>query len=497
MLVVESNSLAKNTLIYTGASVIQKILTFIAFWLLSTSVDRDALGTYTFAFAFVSFFSFLNDLGLVTVLTREASRHNREKQEEHFNAVLSLKIPLTLLMSVVTLVALFLAHRTLRVDILVLMALFILALDGFTQSFYGIIRANQNFKYESIGLTIFQVINIVLTLLVLVFTKEVAWIISTIIASGIFNFFYAYWVVKYKMKIAIKFLWKPSVIRHLLSLTPAFTAALIISKLYNNTDSLILGFLRGVGEVGLYSIPAKASTALQALIPMAFVITLFPAFSYYFDNSREKLKKIFEKSIGYLLMTAMPTALGLYILIPKILAFIWPSYLEAARPFEIMTMALPFAFLSFPTGYFLNACNQPGKTTLNRGIGLAINIIMNIILIPRYGVLGAAISFAATNVIQFILDMVFVYRIIRYNWRYFIIILAKSTLAAIMMNLAISFFIHLNLIMLVVVGLIIYLSVLLLTKPFDAEEWAVITNVFKKKAQQAGPPVINNGISAK
>lgn len=489
--------MAKNTIIYTGASVVQKVLTFIGFWLLSTSVDREALGAYTFAFAFVSFFSFLNDLGLVTVLTREASRHNREKQEEHFNAVLTLKIPLTALMLLVTLIALAVAHRSLRVDILVFMALATVALDGFTQSFYGVIRANQNFKYESIGLTIFQLISISLTITVLLFTRNVVWIIGTIVAAGIFNFFYAWWVVKRKMQIAIRFVWKPEVIKHLLSLTPAFAIGLIISKLYNNTDSLILGFVRGEGAVGLYSIPAKASTALQALIPMAFVITLFPAFSYYFDTSREKLQKIFEKSVGYLIMTAIPTAFGLYILIPKILSFIWPSYLEVAFPFKIMALALPFAFLAFPTGYFLNACNAAGKTTLNRAIGLAVNVVMNLILIPRYGVLGAAIAFAATNVIQLLMDMIFVRQIIRYRSWYFVTIILKSTIAAVVMNVVMMRLMHLNLVLLVAVGLIIYLSVLLFTKPFDAEEWTTITNVFRKKAQQAGPPAINGGISAK
>lgn len=487
--------MAKNTIIYTGASVIQKILTFVSFWLISTSVTREALGAWTFAFAFVSFFSFLNDLGLVTVLTREAARHNREKQEEHFNAVLTLKIPLTILTVIVTMIALFISRRSFEVQILVVITSIMLALDAFTQSFYGIIRANQNFKYESIGLTIFQVINILLVVVLLFFTKNIIWLIGAVVAAALFNFFFAFWVVRKKMQIKIKFTWQPKVIKHILTLTPAFTIALIINKIYNAADSVLLGFLRGESEVGLYSIPTKAVVALQALIPMAFVITLFPAYSYYFEKSKEKLKEIFEKSVGYLIMVAMPTAFGLYVLIPKILEFIWPDYADAAMTFRIMALTLPFAFLAFPTGYFLNACNAATKTTWSRGIGVGLNICLNLILIPKWGVLGAGIAFATTNVIQLVLDLIFVKQIIAYQFKYLLLTLTKATLASIVMNIVMLLLFHLNLLLLVILGIIIYIVTLLITKPFNQAEWEIITNVFRKKAQSGGPPA--NGLSMK
>lgn len=477
--------------------MVQKILTFVSFWLISTSVTREALGAWTFAFAFVSFFSFLNDLGLVTVLTREAARHPKEKQAEHFNAVLTLKIPLTIITVLVTLIALYISHRSFEVQVLVIISSIMLALDAFTQSFYGIIRANQNFKYESIGLTIFQVINILIVVILLFFTKNIIWLIGAVVAAALFNFFFAFWVVKRKMGIKIKFAWQPSVIKHILTLTPAFTMALIINKVYNAADSVLLGFLRGESEVGLYSIPTKAVVALQALIPMAFVITLFPAFSYYFEKSKEKLQEIFEKSVGYLIMVAMPTAFGLYVLIPKILEFIWPDYADAITTFRIMALALPFAFLAFPTGYFLNACNAAAKTTWSRGVGLVINIVLNILLIPKFGVLGAGIAFAVTNVVQLVLDLIFIRGIVKYQLKHLVVILLKSIFASIVMNVAMVALFKLNIVLLVVLGVIIYISALLITKPFSQSEWAIITNVFRKKAQQEGPPSLNTGISTK
>ena len=116
----------------------------------------------------------------------------------------------------------------------------------------------------------------------------------------------------------------------------------------------------------------------------------------------------FIKAFNYLTIISIPLSAGIIILAQEIIATVWPSYIAVVPTFIIMTLAIPFIFLAFPTGYLLNACDRQKNTTLNRGIITLLAVILNIILIPKYSYFGAGIAFLITNVVLLFLDFIWV-----------------------------------------------------------------------------------------
>ena len=102
-------------------------------------------------------------------------------------------------------------------------------------------------------------------------------------------------------------------------------------------------------------------------------------------------------------------------------------------PLRILISSLIVVFLNFPVGAFLNACNKQVVNTINMGIVVVINVILNLILIKEYSFNGAAISAFVSGFILFFLGLRWVGKIIDYDKIFLLKSLGKSLGASIVM----------------------------------------------------------------
>lgn len=478
---MEKAKLAKNTIYYTGALTIQKILAFIYFWFISNSLFPGQLGQYVFALSYATLFSVFVDLGLSPVLTREASK-NKEQANVYLKNVLGLKIPLAIITILVAWLTINITGKESGVKLLIYLASFIMILDSFSLSFWVIFRARHNLKYESIATILVQIIIFTLGIIALKTTGQVKHLIMALVAASIFNFLLSMSLIKFRLKFSLTPQYDPKIYRHFLKIIPAFALAGIFVKIYNTADSILLSYLASDEAVGFFAIPAKIVYAFQQILPAAFAAVIFPAFSYYYKTSKKLLEKTFDRAFSYLTVVSLPLTAGLIILAPQIIARVWPSYIEVVPTFYIMALAIPFIFLAFPTGYLLNACDRQKNTTINRGIVTALAVILNIILIPKFGFFGAGIAFFITNFILLFLDFIWVRKIIPLDITVLGKVVFKSSLASVIMIIGIILIKpYFNLLILVPFGGIVYFLMLYLMKGFSlVEVREIVREGFKK-----------------
>ncbi|MFA6215496.1 MAG: flippase [Patescibacteria group bacterium] len=474
-------SLTKNTTYYTAALTFQKILAFIYFWFISNSLFPGQLGQYVFALSFTTIFSIFVDLGLSPVLTREASKSQAEANL-YLKNIIGLKIPLAVLAFSAALITISLTAKSAESIVLVFLASFIMVLDSFSLTFWVIFRARQIMKYESIATILVQLIIFTLGLIALKTTGQVRYLIMALLAASSFNFLLSLSLLKIKLKFSLAPRYDKKVVKHFLKIIPAFALAGIFIKIYNASDSVLLGYLSSEEAVGFYAVPAKVVYALQQVIPAAFAAVIFPAFSFYYVNSKELLAKTFNKAFSYLTIASLPLAAGIIALAPDIIDTIWPSYHDVIPTFFAMSLAIPFIFLAFPTGYLLNACDRQKVTTINRGIITTLAVVLNIILIPVLSYLGAGITFFITNFILLFMDLWWVRKVIPLNDWHLSKIVFKSTLACLVMIAAIlAIKPYFNLLISVPFGAIVYFASLYLFKGFTWEEFTELAKKGLKK----------------
>jgi O-antigen/teichoic acid export membrane protein len=475
------NKIARNTSLFTLALVLQKLISFIYFSYIAVKLGAGNLGSYTFALSFTTIFAVFIDLGLANVLIREAAKF-KDKCQQYLGAVMALKIPLALLTYTATIIAInFLSDKELVRQLVYLSGL-IMLVDSFTLTFYAFLRGRQNLQFEAIGTIIFQLIVFISGVIIVNLTQDLRILILAILIASLFNFIYS--GILLKVKLGLKFFkaFDKSIIKSLVIFTIPFALAAIFTKVYAYIDTVFLHQLAGPEAVGYYSLPYKLTFSLQ-FIPMAFIASLYPAFSSYFVSNKQLLAKYFARGMVYLGLIAMPVTFGVIAIAqPLIFKIYTAEYLPSVLALQILISSLPFLFLNFPLGALLNACDRQTRNTINIGITMVVNIILNLILIPRFSFIGAAIASSVSTVLMFVLQMIVAKQIVVINYSFLLKKLGVSLLAGLAMYLYIIYLLPaISFIVLVPIGALIYLLILWLFKGISKEEVVIfLQSVFKR-----------------
>jgi O-antigen/teichoic acid export membrane protein len=169
----------------------------------------------------------------------------------------------------------------------------------------------------------------------------------------------------------------------------------------NFIDRFFVGIYKGQAEVGVYSLAVRASSVIIFLM-IAFRLA-WPAFAYSLDDD-SIAKRTYSYVLTYLLFVCCWISLALGVLAPWIVQVLAPTKPAFHRADEAIGL-LAFAFSAY-AGYTVLAIGvgRARRTQFNwlvSGAAAALNIGLNFVLIPRYGMMGAAVSTAAAYVALF------------------------------------------------------------------------------------------------
>jgi O-antigen/teichoic acid export membrane protein len=182
--------------------------------------------------------------------------------------------------------------------------------------------------------------------------------------------------------------------RTLLRQMNAFGLPLVPSALAlwvnNFSDRLFLVKLAGAGEVGLYSIGIRVSSAIVLLLT-AFR-TAWPAFAYSIQDEREA-RTTYGYVLTYVLLIVCWAALALGALAPWIVhGLTTPKFFSAQRVIALLAFsnAAKAGFMVVSIG--IGRARRTRFNWIITGAAAVVNIGLNLALIPSYGMIGAAIS---------------------------------------------------------------------------------------------------------
>ncbi len=472
-------NIAKNTSYFTLALIMQKVISFAYFIILARAIGPEDLGKYYFAISFTSIFAIFIDIGQSSVLTREIAK-SQNRAGEIFSAVFLIKLPLAVL-SVATVFGIinFLGYAEIARQLVYLSSI-CMVLDSFTLTFFAVSRGFHNLKYESISSIIFQLIVFIIIIIALKLNLGLSWLMLSLVAASTFNFIYSFYILKRKWKLKIN--WRPNIIlsKSILAISAPFAVYAIFQRVYTYLDTVLLSFFSGDQQVGVYQVPFKLIFALQFL-PLAFIASLFPAMSHYWQNNREQLSITFERAMNYLIIISLPIAGGGLILADKIVLLFKTGYSGAILPLQITMISLIFIFLNYSVGSLLNACDRQKRNTVNMGIVLLTSVLLNFILIPKFAAIGASLTALTTNILMFFLGMSIVPKITSYDYRKIIKITFKTLLAVCAMSLAAQYLKNqINIFLVIILSGILYLLVLYAVKGFKKEDVLSILHSFSR-----------------
>lgn len=387
----------KNIFWLTLAEGISRVLKFFLFVYIARILGATEYGKFGFALAFSSLFAIFADLGLSSIIIRDFSKE-KEKEKDFF-ALITLKIILIFLTSILIFIgSLFITSDSSIRKIILIMGFFILITD-FSRLFFSFFQARQKMEYHAFGDIFQNIIIFVFCFLVLFYIPSVENLSYSYLFSALLTFIFILVFFHFKF-FPLKIYFNKSVWGKYLMLSWPLAVSNFFVMIYTNIDSTILGYFGQITEIGFYN--AAQRIVFLIIIPATLIsTTFFPLLSKLVKESLEKFQKIWFFYIQIMFFLAFPLVVGGITLASRIIDFVYdPSFFPSILAFQILIITSGITFISIPFNQILVIFNQQRKLFLVTLGGALINIISNLILIPKYSFYGAA--FATTITVSFV-----------------------------------------------------------------------------------------------
>ena len=471
--------IAKNTAVLLAATIISKVLSFFYVMYTTRYLGAEGFGVLSFALAFTGIFGVFADLGLSPLTVREVAR-DKSLAKKYLNNIGVMKaILVTITFALIAIAINLLGYPEQTIKVVYLISLSVV-FNSFTGMFYSIFRAFEKMEYQSLG----QILNSILMLVGAVFAinrgfsvigfASLYFLIS--VFALVYSFVISIWkFAKPKLEVDWSF-WRPTIKEALpFGLTGAFIT------IYLWTDSVMLSLMKGDEVVGWYNAAYRVILILL-FIPSAFNGAVFPLMSRFYVSSKNSLKFMFEKHFKYMLIIGFPIGIGITLLADRIVLLIFGAeYMPSVIALQILTWAIVFIFARTAFERVLESANRQIIITEVFGGCALLNVILNLILIPKYSYIGAAVATLITDFSVFVIIFVWSLKI-GYSIpnKQLIEVISKVISASLLMGVFIEYFRDQNLLIIVFTVIIIYFGIILLIKGLDKDDIRLFKKLFTK-----------------
>lgn len=525
-------TLTKKILTNTFWMVLGRVLTallgIISIKVITNYLPTDIYGQYTTLYEFIGFFAIAADFGLYTIGVREMAKKEKSEQDILAN-ILSIRIILIILTLGLSILVANLIPK--YQDTYVSSGIWLVAITTSLMLLHGTLTSVLQYRlkmlYANIALTIGKILNvgfIVTTIFYLSpdniekgFTQL---LYAGIVGNGAMLLITLFIVSKY-IKIRLKFNWQFT--KDILVKALPLGLSLILSTIYFKLDVILLSLLRDYHETGLYGVSLKFMEIIT-VIPVFFMNSALPSLTENFRNNIQKFVSLIERSWHFLLLIATPLLIGGVILAfpltflissPQFLSGFHcnadmqiveqtaeealktctnleknPDFIETTSEYELpftymqgtdvalklILVAMFFSFLNTLFTFTLISIDKQSLLLVINLIGAAFNVITNLIFIPQYGFVGAAITTIITEII--VLAGTYIAMKKYANFKIFDLTSLKILFSGALMGLTVyllqpityTWLENANVLILVPIGGIIYAGSILLTKAINLKD---------------------------
>jgi O-antigen/teichoic acid export membrane protein len=378
----------KNSSYLLVAQTLVKVISFFYTIFLAGSLGVSNFGLYITALAYFSLISSVADLGFNRFLIREGAK-NENKLSEYLCSVIFLRLSITALIFSAFSIWIYLFDKDYHRVSISLFAVMAILPQAAALTFDAVLVAKQNLKYSSLGLLVMSLVTTLAGLL-LVFSGYGA--LGAVTALFLGQLFYVLINLFLVNQYSVKLFTKSSVhqFKEILAGSIPYGILGAIGLLSFKIDSIFLSYLRGNFEVGLYGAAYKFLEA-AAFIPTSFAIALFPVIAKLYITKPSEIEKIFTKSASLLFLMGLGVTVIYFLILPFFITLFLPSYTGSIEAIKVLSLAIPLIFVHVPAGQILLSTEKFLKLLIPAYLVLfAINVILYLIFIPKYGYMGAA-----------------------------------------------------------------------------------------------------------
>jgi O-antigen/teichoic acid export membrane protein len=208
------------------------------------------------------------------------------------------------------------------------------------------------------------------------------------------------WLARRGVRLPVELDWPK--VRPMFARSFPLVVNILLGLMIYNSDLIVLRFFKDSTTVGWYS---ASYQLISFLINMAWAYSysLLPALTRASKETGER-RALYHTSLAQTFAVTLPIAVGGAMLSSAIITLVFGAKFEpSGAPLAILICSIPFMLYKDVAMVSMIVCGREKTVMRMTAIGVVFNLALNFVLIPRFGMAGAAVSTLATEVLRFVL----------------------------------------------------------------------------------------------
>ncbi len=376
-----------------GGKIVNMILSFFVSLATARYLGPDNFGSINYVAAYVSFFSSITSLGLSVIVIKEISMGKEDDNEVIWTGILMRFLTAVFsTIAVIALVSITDKNDPLMVKIAILESIAILAsaFDTFMYWFQGKLLG----KYTSIASVVAYIGMSLYRIYLLANNADILWFafatsVDTLLLSLILMLCYVR-ENGFHPKVSVR------LGKSLMKQSYHYMISGLIAILYSKIDQIMLKQMLDTYSVGLYT-AALTIAGLWGMIPSAFIQSVSPILYKNAEENRGMFYKRLRQSYAGIWLLNICWSLGVSIFSYWVIYLLYgKAYLGARGALVIVVWYTGITSIGSLTQVYLATENKNKYVNYFALAGLVTDVVLNALLIPKMGILGAAIATLVT-----------------------------------------------------------------------------------------------------
>ena len=386
--------IAKNTAALAVGNIITKFLSLVFIIYVARKLGDIGFGRFSTAMALVGLVAVLPNYIARPFIIRETARA-RDRAGKILDQVALTNILLALVVfGALALIAPHLGYHPDTVHAILLLG-FALMFDAVTNSYHAALAGFERMDLSALTNVANTLMTVIIGGAVLALGYGLLPLIGAYVAAKALTLLLARRMLALcEVRTAVGF--NAELMKHMLGGAWPFFVTTMFVILYARLDIVMLSFFRGEAEVGYYNAAYKLMEGM-GLLAASFVTAVYPVLARLFVDQPDQLWHVYRRALRYLLAFVLPAAAGLTVVAPDLVpALFGEGFAPAAVALMILVWGQMLDGLNPLLAQTLRATDRERTVAWITGVGAGFNLTANLILIPPFGLYGAAAATVAS-----------------------------------------------------------------------------------------------------
>lgn len=470
---MSTKKIAQNTIIQLVGKAVSTLLGLVGIGIMTRYLGTEQFGWYVTAISFLQFVGILIDFGMTPVTAQMMSEPTFNKQKLFSNLLSYRFFTSIFFLGIAPIIALFFPYPIIVKQAILLLTISFVSIS-LNQVFVGYHQHKLSMHFQAISEVIGRIV--LVAGLWLVITQQ-AGFLPVMIVVALASIFYMISMAIFSSKsIKLQLSFDKNIYKAITAKMWPIAISIIFNVVYLRGDVILLSLLSNQNEVGLYGAAYRVIDILGQTAMMIMGVIL-PLLTFAWSrNNKESFFKQYQQAFDIMMLFALPVTVGTILLAkPIILLVAGPKFIGSVLPLQILSIAVFGVYLGAVFGHTAVAINKQKETMWIYISNAFISLGIYLLLIPKFGMLGAAI----TTVFSEIYAGTFLYLVMRkhtkhkFNFK----TLYKIILSTLIMSGVVSITPNIHVLVIAFIGMIVYGASIIITK---AVSFNTIKTVLKR-----------------